>query len=268
MAPVSLPPAKKSLGQHYLRDGNTIRKIVAALGAGPGDRVLELGPGPGALSSLLTAAAPELLVMVEKDYGWAFERGRALKAAGRRGGAVLADALEMAWERFGGPWKAIGNLPYNVASPIMWELFSRMPHLEKAVFMVQKEVALRLVATPGTKAYGALSVWVRSFVCPKIEFLVPPAVFFPRPKVDSAVLSFAPRGATEDFPLLDGDDKRDVAALLHGVFRQRRKQLGGVLKKITPPDPGFWQTIGLDPAARPENLAPGDFLRLARALRG
>lgn len=258
--------AKKSLGQNYLQDGNVIRKIVAALRVEPGDRVLEIGPGPGALTGVLAALGPERLVVVEKDYGWAFERGRTL--AGTRNTVLLADAMSLAWEGLPGPWKIIGNLPYNVASPLMWEIFSRVPELTRAVFMVQKEVGERLAAKPGTREYGALSVWVRSFVTPRLEFIVPPTVFFPRPKVDSAVLSFTPREAGEDFPLLSGRDKAAVSRLLKVVFQQRRKQLGGVLKKIIPPDPGFWQEMGLKPDARPENLAPNDFLRLARGIYG
>lgn len=275
------PFAKKSLGQNYLRDGNIIRKIVAALEAGPDDRVLEIGPGPGALSRDLAAARPASLILVEKDYRWAFERNREFFAsggpgqtAGLAGGVVLADAMTIAWERLDGERKIIGNLPYNIASPLMWEIFSRVPGFcggassgTRAVFMVQKEVGQRLAARPGTKEYGALSVWVQSFVTPKLEFIVPPTVFYPRPKVDSAVLTFTPRAPEEDFPLLDAEDKEALAAALRLTFQQRRKQLGTILKKNSALSDDFWSKVAQNSATRPENISPRDFLRLAREIR-
>jgi 16S rRNA (adenine1518-N6/adenine1519-N6)-dimethyltransferase len=248
--------AKKSLGQHFLRDANIARKIVKTLAIGPRDAVLEIGPGRGALTAHILAASPGRLVLVEKDIALAKERGR--ESAGRAA-VIAADALTMPWERFAGGWKYIGNLPYNVASPLMWELFGRTPDLALAVFMIQKEVGRRIVAGPGDPAYGALSVWVQSFARPALEFLVPPHVFSPRPGVDSAVLSFRPLGAGRgDF------SPPALAGLLHACFQMRRKQLG-VIVRSRGGSAGALSAVGIDPQLRPERLTVAEFHRLAGA---
>ncbi len=259
---------KKSLGQNFLQDGNIARKIVRLLGIGPLDRVIEIGPGPGALTRHIAAENPARLILVEKDGHWAEERRAELGASsveafppeGDARAVVCADALELPWEALNKPCKIIGNLPYNVASPLMWEIFSRALGLDRAVFMVQKEVGRRLCARPGTSAYGALTVWTQSFVLPKMEFIVPPGVFFPRPKVDSAVLSFVP------LPAGPGDfSPLRLAALLHKVFSQRRKQLGTIFQAV-PNRLELLINAGIDPRLRPENLAPEDFHSLTEVL--
>lgn len=257
------PRAKKSLGQNFLQDANIARKIVAALAIAPEDSVLEIGPGPGALTGFLRDCSPSRLVLVEKDEYWARERMA-------QGGLsiILADALSLAWERFSTPWKIIGNLPYNVASPLMWEIFSRASGLRKAVFMVQKEVGLRLTAQPDTGAYGALSVWTQSFVRPKMEFIVPPQVFWPRPKVDSAVLSFRPLAERDTGENPAPPEKTfsadELALTLHKCFQMRRKQLGTIVRS-SGGSADLLEDLGLDPRLRPENLRPEDFHRLANA---
>jgi 16S rRNA (adenine1518-N6/adenine1519-N6)-dimethyltransferase len=244
----------KALGQHFLQDANIARKIVRTLAVSPGENVLEIGPGPGALTAHIMAGAPGRLVLVEKDIALAGERRREFDGKAR---VIAADALTMPWERFRGPWKLIGNLPYNVASPLMWEIFSRMPDLVLAVFMIQKEVGQRITAAPGDAAYGALSVWVRSFMRPKLEFLVPPQVFFPRPGVDSAVLSFRALGRERgDFSPLA------LAGVLHACFQRRRKQLGGIVRACGGSLDDL-RHLDLDPRLRPERLTVDDFHRLA-----
>ena len=255
------PRAKKSLGQNFLQDINIARKIVDSLNIAQTDSVVEIGPGPGALSSLIAARSPEKLLLIEKDDHWARERRETAITQGTQPEVLCADALTIAWEAFPAPWKCIGNLPYNVASPLMWEIFSRARNLERAVFMIQKEVGQRIVAQPGTGAYGALSVWIQTFMKPKIEFIVPPHVFLPRPKVDSAVLSFVPQNAVPS-----SEESRSLAKTLHRCFQQRRKQLGTILKgsglkeDALPPDSGITFTL------RPERLTPEQFLLLANAL--
>lgn len=250
------PRAKKSLGQNFLRDKNIARNIVKALRVEPGEAVLEIGPGPGILTGMILERSPGRLVLVEKDRHWAEERMRHGKGVLS---VILADALTMAWERFTGPWKVIGNLPYNVASPLMWDIFSRVPGLCRAVFMIQKEVGQRITAGPNSSAYGALSVWVQSFTVPKVEFFVPPQVFHPRPKVDSAVLSFVPLG------LERGDfSPPALAVALKACFQMRRKQLGTILRAAgKSPEP--LRKLDIDPTLRPENLTVRQFHRLAGA---
>ncbi|MGN1038003.1 MAG: ribosomal RNA small subunit methyltransferase A, partial [Mailhella sp.] len=129
--------AKKSLGQHFLRDENAIRRIVDLLRAEEGDQLMEIGPGPGALTSLLRTLPWQKLILLEKDEHYAREHAqRPMKGLE----VIAGDALRYPWESLAGPWKIAGNLPYNVASPLMWDIVSRTPHLSRAVFMIQKEV--------------------------------------------------------------------------------------------------------------------------------
>ena len=272
------PAAKKSLGQNFLQDANIARKIVGLLEISRADRVMEIGPGPGALTRHIHPHGPEKLVLVEKDDHWARhhamsrepaaplhalgtgrEQDFAALLAGPEQFLVLeADALKIPWHTLSGRWKLVGNLPYNVASPLMWDIFSRAGGLERAVFMVQKEVGQRLAARPGTPAYGALSVWVQSFVTPVMEFIVPPQVFHPRPKVHSAVLSFVPLENPPDF------HPEKLAGIIKKCFQLRRKQLGTIFKgDLSILD--LLKKNAIDNALRPENLAPQQFQSLAKA---
>ena len=248
------PRAKKSLGQHFLRDKNISEKIVKLLHIAEGDRVMEIGPGPGALTSILETTPLAHLLLLEKDDHWAAERQR---KGGPHTQAVLMDALTMAWERITpeAPWKIISNLPYNVASPLMWDIFSQATGLTRAVFMIQKEVGDRLVARPDSKDYGALSVWVQSFVRPQWGFVVGPRAFAPPPKVDSAVVAFTPLPA-EERP----KDPQGLARLVKMCFQNRRKQLGSIFRQNNVPHfITVLERMGISPQLRPENLLPKDF---------
>lgn len=258
------PYAKRSLGQNFLQDANVARKIVAALDLGPEDTVMEIGPGRGALTAWLAhwleASPSGRVIALEKDQDLA----QVVKDEYPRVEVRVADALHYEWEELAG-WehlKYVGNLPYNIASPLIWELVSRSPPYERAVFMVQHEVGLRLASPPGSRQYGALSVWVQSFAQVRYLFRVPPQVFRPRPKVDSAVLEFMPL-AQKDRP----SDAQNLARLLHICFQKRRKQLRNILR-------AWWveRVEGrLDghqrlAEARPEDLTPREFQLLAQAV--
>ncbi len=263
----SLPRAKKSLGQHFLHDAGVCRRIVAALEIAPADRVLEIGPGPGALSRWIAEAGPAAYAVVEKDTGLA----RAFGAAYPRASAAAADALDCRWERLApeGGWKLAGNLPYNVASPLIWEIVSRCRGMERLVGMVQKEVGRRLAAASGSGEYGALSVWVQSFVAVRRLFDVGPGAFVPRPKVDSTVLSFVPLPAGPLRGMAGEGSFRPAAlsTLLRLCFQQRRKQLGTILKARWNAALEQWFSAhGLAPTARPEELSPADFQSLSNIL--
>lgn len=248
------PRAKKSLGQHFLRHESICRRIAALLQPCETDHILEIGPGPGALTRALEVCPHACLLLLEKDRHWAAERQRLGGPATR---AVLMDALRFDWRRLDAahPWKIIGNLPYNVASPLLWNICSQATGLTRAAFMVQKEVGQRLAAAPNSGQYGALSVWVQSHLRPRMEFIVGPGAFSPPPKVDSAVLSFDP------LPLAERPSHpHALGRLLHIVFQQRRKQLGGIFRKA-----GLdfmleaLEAGGLSPQLRPENLSPANF---------
>lgn len=254
------PKAKKSLGQHFLRHESICNRIASLLLPKDTDNVIEIGPGPGALTSAIEARPHARLVLLEKDSHWAAERQR-LGAA--RTQAVLTDALRFDWSRItpDNPWKIIGNLPYNVASPMMWDLFSRATGLVRAAFMVQKEVGQRLAAGPGNGHYGALSVWVQSFARPRMEFIVGPGAFSPPPKVDSAVLSFEP------LPLDQRPERPDLLALVIKVcFQQRRKQLGSIARRcpLAPWLSAAIEQAGITPTLRPEQLSVADFQHISR----
>jgi len=253
--------AKKSLGQHFLSDPNLARKIVDSLDVRSEDKVLEIGPGRGALSHLIKAKGPRTFVALEKDLDLAL----GLKQGHPEIFVIAADALEYSWERLlpARSWKIIGNLPYNVASPLMWELFSRTVALKRAVFMVQKEVGARLAAKPGTKSYGGLTVWVRSFVAVEKLFTVSPGAFTPKPKVDSMVLAFSPVAPKVPFR------PASLARLVRMCFQKRRKQMGNILKPLWSPDMEDWfATQGLDKRVRPEELGPKQFQGLSLIFEG
>lgn len=254
-----MPFAKRSLGQNFLADPNTARRIVTALDIGPGDSVLEIGPGRGALTEWIMAASPARFLALEKDRDLAGE----LRVRWPGIEVRTADALEHPWEELDGPaWKVIGNLPYNIASPLIWDLVSRARDFGRAVCMVQYEVALRLAASPGSRDYGGLSVWVQTFAGVELLFKVGPGVFRPRPKVDSAVVGLIPK---KNRP--GADEAAALARLLRLCFQKRRKQLGNILKLLWDSGAGQWFTgQGISGRVRPETLTPEQFLSLSRAV--
>ncbi len=238
---------KKSLGQNFLRDDNVARKIVA-LARGE-KKIVEIGPGQGALTRFLLESGFEVAA-IEKDWRLVFDlRRRFLNLP-----LVCADALFFPWEKVQGR-AIIGNLPYNVASPIIWEILSRSG-FSLAVFMVQKEVARRLCASPDGKEYGALSVWAQTLSVPEYAFTVSPNVFFPRPGVDSAVVTFRPARTKVNRYFLE--------KTLRLLFQKRRKQIGGLLRAFWDEDFEQWlASCNLKKTSRPENIAPQSFLLLS-----
>lgn len=252
--------AKRYLGQNFLVDQNIARKIVSKLNPQPWDQVIEIGSGRGALTSILNRYELKLVVF-EKDLLLAQE----IKAKYPNIFMVGSDILHVDWARVNHslkPTRIIGCLPYNIASPFLWELVHQFRSFEKMVFTVQKEVALRIVARPGSKIYGALSIWVQSLVKPKYEFAIGPNVFRPRPKVDSAVISFTPTEAetySQSFENLNG--------LLRLCFQSRRKQLRKILKSFVTSDINqYLCSQGIDPYSRPEQLSPRQFVALSQTL--
>ncbi len=252
--------AKKSLGQHFLRDESAVRRIGDMLDIEEGDHVLEIGPGPGALTGILRESSCASLTLLEKD-----DRFAALHTAIPRQGleVIHGDALAYPWEKLIGPCKIVGNLPYNVASPLMWDIVSRTPGYVRAVFMIQKEVADRILAAPGGKTYGALSAWIQSFTTPRKGFLVRPGSFSPPPKVDSAVITLTPL-PRDDFP----QDPTGLSALLKICFQQRRKQMQSLLRTRFPVENvlSSLEKVGIAPTRRPETLTPKEFQSLALRL--
>ena len=260
--------AKRSLGQNFLVDANLQRKIVAALGAGANDEVVEIGPGRGALTSHLVGAVGKL-VLVELDdalaAGWERETRERDDVV-----VVHGDVLEAPfWEAVSAPEEAlvVGNIPYNITSPIIFRLLER-PRPREIVLMVQREVAERITADVGTKAYGALAIGVRSVADVELLFAVGRGAFKPRPKVDSAIVRIRPRRPEP----LSAEDEERLRRLVRAAFQWRRKQLRRILRDhpdlLLPLDimGDVAAAAGVDLDARPETLTPEAFIRLAAAL--
>lgn len=250
---------KRHLGQNFLIDRNVARKIIACLDPQPGERVLEIGPGRGALSGLLHQSGAELIA-VERDAALASALARDFPGCS----LIVADGLTIDWKRLNGRVdKVIGNLPYNIASPLLWDMLPCLDRAQGLVFTVQKEVARRIVSSPGSKAYGALSVWLQSFAEIRYEFEIGPQVFRPRPRVDSAVVSMRPYPKDRRV-----QDERMLAELIHRCFQQRRKQLKTILKSWWNAGLDRWLAKeGLSRQARPEILSPEQFARMAALVK-
>ncbi|MFQ5745799.1 MAG: 16S rRNA (adenine(1518)-N(6)/adenine(1519)-N(6))-dimethyltransferase RsmA [Gemmatimonadota bacterium] len=261
--------AKRSLSQNFLVDPNLQRKIVDELGAGAGDTVLEIGPGHGELSDRLVGRVRRL-ILVEKDDDLA--RDLADRLGGREDVAVVpADALRVDLGRIAGPGRplrVLSNIPYAITSPLLFRLLAIEPAADRIVVTVQREVARRIAAGPGSRAYGALSVGVQTRARPRIAFPIGRHAFRPAPRVESAAVVLEPLAAP-----VGGEDLEDLRRLTRIAFGQRRKQLGGILRGAA--EYGLSREgaerllshLGLRHDLRPERLTPEDFVRLARALR-
>lgn len=252
---VGSPRLKKGLGQHHLVDGALCRPLLDYLEP-RGRKVLEIGPGGGILTSRLLAAGAEVLGW-EVDLEWAAAARRALPDPRFR--LVVGDALEIAWERLPAPTLVAGNLPYNVATAILQRLLPHHARIPRAAFLVQKEVAERLVARAGDEAYGSLSLLVEAYARARILGLVRPGSFRPPPKVDSAFVGFELRPP----PLPEGE-MPDFIALVRLAFSQRRKTLRNSLGSGWGKE-GAARVLaasGTPERARAEELGMEEFLRL------
>jgi 16S rRNA (adenine1518-N6/adenine1519-N6)-dimethyltransferase len=260
----SHPPVRKSLGQHFLNDRRILERIVDALELTGADTVVEIGPGRGSLSDLLAPRARRL-VLIEIDRMLA--AGLRNRFAGFPSVSIVeADVLtvDLAAVAGAGPFKVVGNVPYNITTPILFHAL-RPPRPDRAVYLVQREVAERIVAPPGSDAYGALSVNVQAVAVPTLLFRVAAGAFHPPPKVESAVVRIDPR----DDPVVRLDEEPAFRRFVQDAFGMRRKQLRRVLRAILGMDVeranALLDEAGLDGAARPETLAPEAFARLLRA---
>jgi len=249
------PSAKKSLGQHFLQDRSAVNRIVAAVPAGA--RILEIGPGPGALTEPLLARATALAVIERDDRFAAHWQTRA--GEDDRLSVLHGDVLELldgAVSRFDPEW-IVGNLPYNISGPLTAAL-AALELTGGMVLMYQREVAERLLAEPGGKTYGGLSVLVRHHYTPSRLLTLPPGAFSPPPKVHSAVVTLTPH---------DREPTCDYAALQRAVrrgFAHRRKTVANNFRGVL--DEAAWQRIGIDPGSRPERLDYAAWVRIVGAL--
>jgi 16S rRNA (adenine1518-N6/adenine1519-N6)-dimethyltransferase len=256
-----VPRAKRRLGQHFLADPRILARIADALEAGPADTILEIGPGPGGLTDALLERAGRV-VAIEKDR----EMVPRLRATYPRATIVEGDALGFDWHALvGQPFLVAGNIPYNITSPLL-EKALLPPRPERIVFLVQKEVADRVIASAGRSEYGALSVGIQAVAQVERLFTVPAGAFQPRPKVDSAVLRLRPLRE----PIVSEGERESFRVMVVGLFGFRRKQMLRGIRELTGWDSGragsILEQAGVLPTLRPEVLTPADFARLHRVL--
>ena len=266
----------KRLGQHFLTDRNILQRIVDALEPAPDDVVVEIGAGKG---SLTVALAPRVanVIAVEKDRRLARDCALRIEECGLGNVTVVeGDALKLSWHALietspanpqspirNPQLKVVGNIPYNITSPLIDKALTP-PLPARIVFLVQAEVADRMAAPPGSKAYGALSVGVQAVCSVERLFTVRAGAFTPPPKVESALVRLTPLAQ----PLVAPDEIARFRAFVTACFTRRRKQLRNVAMAATGRSAAVvaagLAALGLDPTVRPETLAPQAFVRLLR----
>jgi len=252
---------KKRYGQHFLSDRNILQRIVRLAAIVPTDTVVEIGPGAGALTrELATVARRVIAIEVDADL---IPKLRA--SIPQNVEVIEADALETNLSQVASePFHLVGNLPYNVATPLLKQFIAARDQILDVTIMLQKEVAERLRAKPGSKDYGPLSLLVQYYATPIWGFVVPPGAFMPRPKVDSAVIRLE---WTHGVP-----DARDFTDFVHRAFGSRRKKLINNLVTMCPARSreeisSVLQLAGLSSDARAETLTLEQFLRVYNQLR-
>ena len=267
-AELDIRPTKK-LGQNFVHDPNTVRRIVAAAELGPDDVVLEVGPGLGSLTLALLPACRRLVaVEIDPVLAGRLPRTAAERAPGLADRLVVveADALRVTADRFPEPPTAlVANLPYNVAVPVVLHLLAELPSLRTGLVMVQSEVADRMAAGPGSKVYGVPSVKLAWYADARRAGPVPRSVFWPVPNVDSALVAFTRH------PEPAGVPREALFALVDAAFAQRRKTLRGALAGWAGSAARAERLLlaaGVDPGARGEQLRIGEFLRIAEVSAG
>lgn len=248
---------RKRFGQHFLTDKNIINKIINVIN--PGDEtILEIGPGTGALTIPLLIRTGSLHVL-EVDRDLAQIITEKCNGVGQLH-IYCSDALEFDLQQVSdGKIKVVGNLPYNISTPLIFHLLGQIDRISEMIFMLQDEVVDRMCAITGTKTYGRLSVMVQSQCEVTKLFRVLPQAFTPPPKVTSAVVRLMPRTQ----PVTDIRNRELFAVIVRECFNQRRKTLRNALKNFL--SVNQIKSLGIDPHLRPENLNVSDFARLANA---
>lgn len=248
----------RALGQNFVVDPNTVRRIARLSGVGPGDRVVEVGPGLGSLTlALVETGAAVTAVEVDRHLLPVLEE--VLEGTGAR--VVHADAMKVDWADLlgDGPWVLVANLPYNVATPLVLDVLEHVPAVQRLLVMVQREVAERMAAAAGSGTYGIPSVVVAYRATCRVVGRVGPDVFLPRPKVESALVELTRLAS----PAVDADPVL-MFRLVRTAFGQRRKMLRRSLSEMVPT--AAFAASGIAPESRPEELGIEAWARLADAV--
>lgn len=254
-----LPKPKKRFGQHFLTDRHYLARIVAAIAPRPDDHMVEIGPGTGLLTEEL-ARVVELLHVIEIDRELAAALGE--RFAPDKVAVHQADALEFDFASLPSPVRVVGNLPYNVSTPILFRIAAVAERIADCTFMLQKEVVDRMVARPASADYGRLSVMLQYRFEMHGLLRVPPGAFTPPPKVDSAVVRMQPLGPARR----RARDEDLFARVVAAAFSQRRKTLRNALRSLA--GESAFGAAGVDPARRGETLSVDEFISLADSAGG
>lgn len=258
---------RKRFGQNFLVDKNIANKIVTLAGLNQADIVIEIGPGLGMLTErLIDTEAKVVAIELDRKLVEVLQK----RFLGIKNLEIInADALKLSYrglsQRYSKRLKVVSNLPYNISTPILFKFLDERDAFFSLLLMLQREVAERIVARPGTKDYGVLSVFTQFYTDVKIEFSVPPSVFYPRPKVYSSLVRFN----ILDRPKVDVKDPVLFRQVVKAAFGRRRKTLFNALKAIDLPTSIVDNTLrgcGIDPKRRGETLTLEEFGRLANAL--
>lgn len=256
-SPAFSAPAKKSLGQHFLHERHYIDNIVRAVDPRPGDTLVEIGPGQGAITfPLLRRHGALTAIEFDRDL-----IAPLTEAAAGIGALTIIhrDVLSVDFTALaaGKPLRLVGNLPYNLSSPILFHALDHAAAIADMHFMLQKEVVDRMAAGPGSKVYGRLSVMLQAYCDVTPLFVVPPGAFRPPPKVDSAVVRMVPKDPSR----IEVRDPRRLEAVVRAAFGQRRKTLRNALSTVC--DTDMIQAAGIRPDARAEQVDVAAFIALA-----
>jgi len=251
---------KKPFGQHFLFDKNILRKIISCSNITENDTVVEIGPGLGPLTALLSEHAKKVFA-IEFDKKL-LERLKANLAEKTNVEIINADALKFPYDIIRGKFKVVANIPYNITTPLIFTLLEYKEKIPSMTLLMQKEVAKRIVASPGSREYGILSIVLHLYTVPELKFSVSRKVFSPPPDVDSAVVHFK----VSPFLRYQVSDEALLLYVVKTAFSQRRKTILNSLKKLTAIADALSRS-GIDPGLRPEKISVEKFVRLANTLR-
>ncbi len=255
--------AKKRFGQNFLHDPGVIDRIVATINPQPGDNLIEIGPGPGALTHPVLQRVGQMRAIeldrevIPKLKMFCFGDGELE--------IIESDALKVNFSEFAtesNSLRVIGNLPYNISTPLLFHLFQHLDAIKDMHFMLQKEVVERLVAIPGTKDYGRLSIMAQYYSKPELMFIVKPGAFNPPPKVDSAIVRLTPKSKQE----MIKTDVKLMNQIVTSAFSLRRKTIRNSLKNFL--ESTDFEALQLDPKARAENLSLSDYIAITEYIIG
>ena len=251
-----LPSPRKRFGQHFLTDRHYVGRIVEAIAPREGDSMVEIGPGTGILTQeLCRVVHPLHVVEIDRDLARDLrERFDAASVVVHEG-----DVLDFDFASLRSPLRVVGNLPYNVSTPILFHVAAHASHVRDCTFMLQKEVVERMVAAPASAEYGRLSVMLQYRFDMALAFRVPPGAFTPPPKVDSAVVRMRPLRDDR----VRARDEAHFERLVGAAFAQRRKTLRNAAQAFA--DLRAFEAAGIDPGRRGETLSVSEFVRLSDA---